>query len=257
MERGIRTVREYTCTELDLLAYLSDALPAEEREAVSRHVETCQVCQGDLEQMKQAEAIVPLALDPVLPPESLRTRVLEEAFRRRPPISKRNDGGANAHSSRKNDARWVRRILPWFVSAVLLVVSLGLTQQIVHDGKQLKTLKVQLANSTRTVDLQSTHVLHSARGKAVLIPQNNGVQLIVYISNVKPTQSSEVYHVWLLNHGARVSAGVMTTSARGIGVLQVSLAGSRAEFDGIGITLEPNAQTTVPTGPKVLGTNSL
>lgn len=251
-------MREYTCAEIDLLAYLQKRLTREEFEGASRHVTTCQDCQRDLVQLEQTYTLLPIALAPVDPPKDLKAKVLAQAFEQRPPADTATvkTGNVPAASHRKH-SHFAQRVLPWALSAALFVVSLGLSQQVVHDREQLRGLQGQLARATMAVDLQPTRVLQSASGKAVVIPTTNGVQLIVYISHVKPTQGREVYHVWLWNHGTRKSAGVITTTTRGSGALQVSLNGARAQFDGIGITLEPSAATNVPTGPKVLGASSL
>lgn len=305
-------MREYTCEDIDLLAYLQERLTGVEREAASRHVATCLTCQRDLAQLQQAQTLLPSALAPVDPPVDLKASVMAEAFRQRPAEQSRGQRpaeelrgqspaeqsrgqrpaeesfrqrpavgnsrvstetyvGRNTHASTdasgsaggvssdglRKRTNLARRILPWSISAALFLVSLVLTQQVVHDRQQVSGLQAQLAHVTTAVDLQPTHILQNASGKAVVIPTASGVQLIVYISHVTPTQGSEVYHVWLLNHGTRHSAGVITTSPRGTGVLQVSLNGQHARFDGIGITLEPNAETTEPTGPKVLEANAL
>ncbi|WDL98037.1 anti-sigma factor [Alicyclobacillus sp. ALC3] len=279
---------EYTCEDIDLLAYLQERLTGVEREVVSRHVATCLTCQRDVAQLEQAQTLLPSALAPVDPPVDLKAIVMAEAFKQRSPQevlrqrspeevlrqrspvgttyvssnayastdASENADGASSNGRRKRTS-FARRMLPWSLSAALFLVSLVLTQQVVHDRQQVNGLQAQLAHATTAVALQPTHILQNASGKAVVIKTGSGIQLIVYISHVTPTRGSEVYHVWLLNHGTRHSAGIITTSSGGTGVLQVSLNGQHAQFDAIGITLEPNAETTEPVGPKVLGTNTL
>lgn len=249
-------MKEYICDDVDLLAYLNGSLDAKERAALDIHLQSCSDCQTDLKQLSEAQDILPLALQQVSPPDLLKSQVLAKAFAARPPLPAKD----SLKSSRRRPTIFVqlwRRWLPWSVSTALLLVSLVLTQQVVGTRHEVNQLKQQLADSAKAVALQPTNYLATAQGHAIVIPAHSGVQLIVYVSNVRPTVGSEVYHVWLWNHGTRESAGTMTVDAKGTGVLHVTLNGQRAVFNGIGITLEPDATTKVPTGPKILGAAKL
>lgn len=278
-------MRELKCEELDLLAYLSGSLNTPDHEAVHHHLDWCAACRSERELLEEATKVLPAALKPISPPDTLRAQVLNEAFRVRPPIAavrnwappdstvteSRNVGSRSVGSrtrwetdSRKLDSqtRWLhnrlfRRLLPWSVSVALFVVCLALTQNLLTETHRVTALQQELVHTATTVALRPTQYLQGASGRVVIIPAKNGVKLIVSVANAKPTLGAEVYHVWLLNHGQRNSAGTLTVNRQGIGVLQVSLNGTKAKFDSIGITLEPNAMTKVPTGPKVLGANKL
>lgn len=247
---------DQNCANLDLLAYLRGSLDASEALDVELHLRSCPECQAELVQLREAEGVLPFALKPVSPPDFLRSQVLAEAFSQRPPAS--NNCDSEVPTQRRRASRFAfRQWFPWSVSAALLIICVVLAQQVVNTKGQVNTLKHQLADSTTAVALQPTNYLATAQGHAIVIPAHDGVQLIVYISDVKPTEGSEVYHVWLWNKGVRASAGTLTVNQHGTGVLEVSLRGTNATFDGIGITLEPNATTKVPTGPKVLGSAKL
>ncbi|QSO49656.1 anti-sigma factor [Alicyclobacillus mengziensis] len=283
-------MKELKCEELDLLAYLSGSLNTQDHEAVHRHLAWCAACRSELELLEEATKVLPAVLEPISPPDTLRTQVLNEAFRVRPPVaavrnlvqpgSKGTDGGVTESrnvgsravgsrnrwdtASRKLDSktRWPHkrlfgRLLPWSVSVVLFVVCLALTQNLLTETHRVTALKQELVHTATTVALRPTQYLQGASGRVVIIPAKNGVKLIVSVSNAKPTLGAQVYHVWLLNHGQRKSAGTLTVNRQGVGVLQVALNGAKAKFDAIGITLEPSAMTKVPTGPKVLGANKL
>jgi hypothetical protein len=250
-------VRELKCEEVDLLAYLSGTLNPQDDEAVHRHLSWCDTCRNELALLEEAADALPVALQPVLPPDTLRTKVLNEAFQMRPPISNVRNFTGVVGSAHARFRRPLKHLFPWSVSVVLLMLCIVLAEGWVSEQHRVLVLQQTLTHTATAVSLTPTQYLTGATGRVVIIPSHSGVELIVSVSNAKPTEGQEVYHVWLLNRGQRQSAGTLTVNNQGVGVLQVSLTGPKAKFHSIGITLEPNAMTTVPTGPKVFGADKV
>ncbi|KPV42115.1 anti-sigma factor [Alicyclobacillus ferrooxydans] len=252
------------CEDLDLLAYLRMRMHDDERKSVEKHLAACARCRHELRELSQAEDQLVQLLTPVMPPDELLSKTLLKAYEQRPPVnvspisevvSPQAYGPRRATASDKEHL--LRYLVPWTLSAALLIVSVFLAGQVARDSTSLKTMQRQLAAASRAVTLQPTQVQAGATGKVVIMPTQSGIQLLVYISNVKPTTGSQVYHVWLLHHGVRQSAGVIKVNSNRVGVLQVPLTGPQTSSDTIGITLEPNAKTKIPLGPKVLGANQV
>jgi hypothetical protein len=148
-------------------------------------------------------------------------------------------------------------VVRWLVAGLIVSAasSAVLANQLVHARQQLSQARQQLSSSPKTVSLHAMPSAKDAAGKAVFVQENHQLRLILYAANLKPTNGSEVYHIWLWNHGKRSSAGVMTVGSTGVGQFQGTL--KSGHLDGIGITLEPNANTSVPVGPKILGIKNI
>jgi anti-sigma-K factor RskA len=61
------------------------------------------------------------------------------------------------------------------------------------------------------------------------------------------------YQVWLIQGEQRQSAGVFQVDREGNGILFVELDRPLAEFDAVGVTVEPASGSSSPTSPRVIG----
>ncbi|MCF8568440.1 anti-sigma factor [Alicyclobacillus tolerans] len=236
------------CDSLDLWAYAEQRLSSEEREAVHKHLENCSLCRAQLQDLQDGFEAISHAMTPLQPPPSLRQQVLGAAF---------ESPATNRESKPTQPFRFPLRRSSIAIAAMALF-SAGLLAQVVRDQHQLSLLQHQLARAVPTaVSLQATKYTPKATGQVVLTRQGNSVHLVLVAANLKPTQGSQVYHIWLWNQNHRSSAGVMTVSSQGTGWFETTLSGPAATFNAIGITLEPTAKTEVPVGPKVLSAAKL
>ena len=75
---------------------------------------------------------------------------------------------------------------------------------------------------------------------------------LLSVYNLAPLPKDQVYQVWLLKGDERYSGGVFTVDSTGFGLGVVIPAAPLAEFDAIGITVEPAQGSGGPTGTHVL-----
>ena len=75
---------------------------------------------------------------------------------------------------------------------------------------------------------------------------------LLSVYNLAPLPRDQVYQVWLLEGDERYSGGVFTVDSTGFGLGVVVPAAPLAEFDAIGITVEPAQGSGGPTGTHVL-----
>ena len=75
---------------------------------------------------------------------------------------------------------------------------------------------------------------------------------LLSVYNLAPLPRDQVYQVWLLKGDERYSGGVFTVDSTGFGLGVVVPAAPLAEFDAIGITVEPAQGSGGPTGTHVL-----
>lgn len=96
--------------------------------------------------------------------------------------------------------------------------------------------------------LSGTEGSTTARG--VLITSDGEATLLAL--NLPPLPSDKVYQIWLVKDGNVVNAGFLTVDATGYGHTVIIPYLSVADYDGIGITIEPASGSADPTGVNVL-----
>lgn len=96
--------------------------------------------------------------------------------------------------------------------------------------------------------LQGTIKATGARG--VLIASDGRAMLLAL--NLPPLPRDKVYQIWLVKAGIVFNAGLFTVDATGYGQTVIIPYLSLAEYDGIGITIEPAKGSLDPTGVSVL-----
>lgn len=251
------------CQTIDLLAYLNTDLSAEESQKIETHIQHCVSCSNELRELQESLKLLPFAIHPISPPPILRQMIFKKAYHIKPPISQENlnpllPRPKSSQNEKWRGNRWTKSIhwLTW-LSAALFITSVGLGTQVLRDQTKLSILQTKLSHAPKTVTLQPTTFAQKASGKAILVPQGKNLHFIVYVNQLKPTLGQQVYHIWLWQKNKRSSAGIMRVNTNGIGMFEQTLTGTLTEFDGIGITLEPNAHTIHPVGPKVLGSTEV
>ena len=80
----------------------------------------------------------------------------------------------------------------------------------------------------------------------------SGGKAILLTLNLPPLDGDKVYQVWLVKSGNVVDAGLLTVDASGYSQTVIIPYSALAEYDGIGITIEPARGSHDPTGVSVL-----
>jgi hypothetical protein len=62
-------------------AYVLGALPEDERAAYAAHLETCQTCQAEVDELRGAAEALPLSAPAMRPPDALKARIMAEVER--------------------------------------------------------------------------------------------------------------------------------------------------------------------------------
>ena len=209
-----------------LAAYVLDALPEDERQAVEDHVRGCAECRRALAGLLPTAAALPLALEPVSPPVALRRRIIAEI------------SGARAPEPLRRSPRLLDRpIVGWLAAAVFFLAALGLGGWGAAEHQQLYSAQVALAG---------TGPAGSAQGRLVSQP---GRLPTVYVADLAAPPPDTVYEAWVIHAGAPQAAGIFITSPAGLG--GVALTRSPAPGDQVVITREPAPGGAAPSGPAV------
>src|SRR5829696_1548879 len=220
-------------------AYVLGALDEVEQAAFEEHLVGCPACREEVDQLLPAAQALPISVDPVAPPPSLKARIMAEVEREASllaaagPEADRPAGGRGRDPRRRRFSLRVPRIVPAAVAAVLLVVgvAIGIGAATLGGGPE------------RTVTAQ----VSGAPGASVEVEVNNEEGRLMARGLPAPP-SGRVYQVWLKRdgHAAEPTAALFVPSRDGAAT--ASVPGSMKGIDEVMVTDEPDGGSPQPTG---------
>jgi anti-sigma-K factor RskA len=229
-------------------AYALQALDEEEAAALESHLRDCASCREELVAYQLVSDNLLLALPPQVPPPGLRRR-LEERLR-----SKRE----------ATLPRWrtLARSLAWAaVVAVLLALNLISLAQI-HT---LQRQQAELIEAVHTSQLALSMLaypgtenvpigVNAAQVSGTLLLDKDRNVAVLLLWNLPPLREDQVYQAWLIDaQGERISAAIFTPDPQlPFTTVSIFAPSPLAEFEAIGVTVEPRGGSTRPSGPRLL-----
>ncbi|MBW3664847.1 MAG: anti-sigma factor [Actinobacteria bacterium] len=225
-------------------AYAVDALPDDERREFERHLDSCDACQQEVDELRTTAAQLAGAVAET-PPAGMRAAVLaaiDDVRQERP---------ATEVAAIDRGREWMPRVLGAAAAAFLLVV-LGLTVIVSSlnsrlddlDATNTQVTEVLAAEDLDTVELEgdvgTVRVAFSpTRGQGVLIG-----------TGLEPLSDSRVYELWFLEGGDPVPAGLFTPDEQGRVTFAVN--GDLGGVEAFAVTIEPEGGSPAPTTEPVL-----
>jgi hypothetical protein len=234
----------------NLLSFLSGELGEKEKKAFAEHLTQCSECTREYEQMTEAWKSLKWDFEEKEPSSSLKSEVMNFVFETDDEVPVRKE---------KN---WSRFFFKQFtpVTSGLLLAALVLVFVLLYSNIQLKkelsaiNLPMEVKTSLSLQPVDKTAVNMNTDGAAYILQQGEERRLIVQIQNLPSLQESEVYQVWLLKDGKRTNAGTFKPDEAGTGSLTYKLS-INDKFNQIGITREPDSNSTKPRGEKIVGSS--
>lgn len=242
----------------ELVSYAIGECTEKEKRLINDHLASCPSCRQEVNELREAWALIPFQIpypaENVDVPADLKAEVMEAIFE-----SKEKPVPAYVLSWKQRIATHLKAWMPTphrFVMAGMAIALVGVLWNNLQLRQQLATYdSFQPAQVVQSYTLQAPPNAYAlAKGTAWMYEQGNKKKLILHLQGLSPTQGSEAYQVWLIHDGKRQNAGVFLVDHQGTGVLTYELQDPGQTFEGIGITLEPDAEGTQPRGKKVLGT---
>jgi anti-sigma-K factor RskA len=217
-------------------AYVLGALDEAERDTFEDHLAVCAACREEVEQLLPAAEALPVSVDPMVPPPSLKARIMADVEREaallaaagpeadRPPATARR---------RRLPSLRIPRLVPAAVAAALLVVGVGIGIGVTRLGSE----------SERTVTAQ----VSDAPGASVQV-EISGDEGRLMARRLPAPPSGRVYQVWLkrAGHAPEPTAALFTPSREGAAT--ASVPGSMKGVDQVMVTDEPEGGSPQPTG---------
>ena len=230
-----------TCEEVEELlpAYALGALGAGEAATVARHLARCFGHAGSLDAYEAIGDGLAANVPMVSPSPQLRTRLLRSV--------------AAPPSTPLQGRR--RSYVGWAVAAALaaLVIAFGawglsLQRQIDNQAaSRARFLELARRPDAHMVPLEAAE---GSVAKGMLIYTDS--EAAVWAVALPPLEGAEVFQCWWIDKdGERVSGGSFV-AGEGPGIWFIPMPSNAEDFDGIGITLEPDGNSADPRGPRIL-----
>lgn len=219
---------------------------------LSAHLAACPTCPADLREYRQVALVLPFDAPDVAPPPALRARILAAAAA---------EGNAMPASAPRRSARpWIAPRRNWLALGTACIALLGLLGWNVRLQSQLQAQVGQVAKSRDNWQTM-TELLNDPTVRSVALSgdhaqghiwvANDGEVGCLVVEGLPAPGNGNVYQVWLRRGNQPV--GVATFEARsGSAWTFIRANQSIAEFDAIGVTIEPKGGSPAPTGQQVL-----
>jgi anti-sigma-K factor RskA len=216
-------------------AYVLGALDEVERAAFEEHLAGCPACRDEVDQLLPAARALPISVDPIAPPPSLKARIMAEVEREASLLAAAGpEADRPAPQRRRRRFAWrVPRLVPAAVAAALLVVgvAIGVGASQLGDGPD-RTIAAQVSD---------------APGASMSL-EDNGDEGRLVARGLPAPPSGRVYQVWLKRdgHQPEPTAALFTPSRHGAAT--ASVPGTLEGIDQVMVTDEPDGGSPQPTG---------
>jgi anti-sigma-K factor RskA len=218
---------------LSLGAYALDGLEPAERDAVERHLRSCEDCRRAYGRL----APLPALLDRVEPGRTVGAspdRRLEHAV-----VAGFRDQGRARYAGRATTRRWRPALLGGVVGIVATVAVMAATGLLAPDRSA----------NTRLVLAPAPGGSGSAQARLLATRSGTEIELD---ARLPPSRPGELYELWLVGPGGRVSAGTFVVDAGGRAEVRLTTAAGGAGYRRLGITREPDSVDPARNGPTMV-----
>lgn len=237
-------------------AYVLDALSPGEAASFEAHLQTCASCRAEVAELRKVVDVLPLAIDPVEPPTSLRDRIMAAVE------GETNDRPALT-AIRGGVPQRVRRPFPvaegiLAVAAVAVIVALGiwnirLQQRI--DSQQAEVAfqqDVTAALREHAVVYPITATSSAPRAAAYMVQPRDGRAAYLIVKDLPSPPRDKVYQLWLMRGTTPLSAATFTYSGRNPEIVHAALPSTGYTLTAVTLEQGPRGSPDGPKGPKVL-----
>lgn len=231
--------RDHTDDTDELLElYVLDLLDESETSRIERRMHDDPAIRERVRVLRGVASTLTVSLDPLSPPDSLKTRLLAEA---------RGDRDASipaditAERERRSTSA-ARVWLPWAAAAVLALALLASAAWIINLQNQLDE-RPEIERYT----VAGIAPEISATGELVIL---NDEEAFLNLSALAQPEAGRVYQVWLIEGDQPQSAGVFLPDVQGRA--SVAIRGDIGSSELIAVTVEPEGGSPLPTSDPII-----
>jgi anti-sigma-K factor RskA len=221
---------------IDVAGYVFGALESADKERFEQHLQACERCQAEAEELSTIPGLLRQAAPPVELPADLKKRTL---------------AAVDQAATRGRRRQWLRLAATAAAAVVVLFFAglIGFTlSQVGPFADRDRVIQFSLAAPDGG----------SARGIATVRQVGDGLAITMEVSGLPPNPPGSVYECWYVGPGDtleqpnRVSAGTFTVGTDGQASLRMHSAANLQRYPAMGVTLERDRGNPARTGDKVL-----
>jgi len=245
--------------------YALDALSNEEKELVEAYLKAHPEARQQIEEMESAVTALPYGVPPVEPSPGPKDTLM-----RRVAADQRAASSTRSEPSRPRGMRFENLFRAFSLGAatiailwaIVLSVQVSrlraeisaLNDALVAQSNEIEQINAKLRlvapSAVITVSLKGTDIQPQAQGQLITDPNSQSAVLVIV--GLTPLEAGQTYQVWLIQGDVPVSAGLLKVDANGQGVLVLSSETPIGSFDALGISVEPEEGSPLPTGDLVV-----
>lgn len=241
--------------------YVLDALSPEETLDFETHLATCSPCRLEVAELRRVVDVLPLAVDLIEPPASLRDRIVANLESEPAPAPTRLGvipGGLEKPAPRGRSS-WRGRTAGLGLIAAVLIGALGVRDvQLQHQVNNQQGVAFQtdivnaVAGGARVSPLPGRGIDRTASA-ALVQPRGNQPAYLV-VTGLSAPPPNRVYQLWLMN-GVRApkSVRVFTVSGTDTQIVKLPLATRGFRQSAVTVEPSPNGSPAPTSGPILIG----
>ncbi|MEK4487635.1 anti-sigma factor [Psychrobacillus sp. FSL H8-0484] len=232
-----------------LIPYIANELKESEHMAFEKHLKNCKECKKEFKELSEVWHALPFDNTEIEVPESLKSEVMEFVF------DHKEQSGTETFMAKMSMLVTMFKsqftpVSASIVGALLLAITVLGIANVQEKNLQAESMPIEILT---TIPLQATNQSQTGtNGIAYIVQQGSEKNLVVQVNDFPEVEGSQVYQVWLLKDGKREDGGIFKPDGNGSGILTYQLAEGQT-FDQIGITVEPDANSSQPRGEKIVG----
>ncbi len=251
--------------------YVLGGLSEEETAEFEQHLPECSVCGPEVAELRKVVNLLPLAVEQITPQTGMKQRILgnilnasELGSAASKPVfqgvganhaAKVEEPQRKPETETKRSSSFLQRLAIYGLSAAVLLLCVY-SFQLTRNINDLK-LDIALATGPDKQPIRVNEVVSLsqaakdivAEGLATIVIDSRGTHLLVQADKLPELKGKEAYQVWLIKGEQKFNAGTFL-SHQGKGALYLTF--EPESYDTIAVTLEPDAEGTVPRGSLVL-----
>lgn len=232
-----------------LIPYIANELKERERIAFDEHLKNCTKCKKEYQELSQAWHALPFDYTEIEVPESLKGEVLGFVFDQKTKSDTETFMAKMSKLAMKFKSHFTPVSSSILVVLLLAIIGLGIAN-VQEKNRHAENIPIEILT---TIPLKAANQSHTGtNGIAYIVQRGSEKNLVVQVHELPGVEGSQVYQVWLLKNGIRENSGIFKPDENGSGILTYQLAEGQT-FDQIGITVEPDANSSQPKGEKIAG----
>ena len=226
-------------------AYALNALPSDEQRFFEAHLEACETCRLEVDELRATAAVLgAAAAEPA--PAAMRAAVLQS-------IDRTRQDGMVATSMAAAPGYVMPRPLVIAVAALFMMVFVGLGATVARlDGRvdALRETSAQVAAVLTAEDARTIPVGREGGPRGSVVTSATHGRTVVVADGLPAVTSDQVLELWLIDESGATPAGLFRPDADGTAVQVV--ASDLSGVDAVGVTVEPSGGSPQPTTTPIL-----